>query len=111
MEARPKLKPGGLLFLNDFYEGPGGAEQNLGVIGAVNAFVKRYDFCYVAMTYGSYADIVLTNDPDAPFVRTFLDNLNESDLQFIGLTDAIVPNIRYKLLRKGNGDLRYLALL
>jgi hypothetical protein len=110
-EARKKLKPGGILLLNDFYEGPGGAQQNLGVIGAVNAFVKRYGYRYVAMTYGAYADVALTSDPSSEFTRQFLANLKDSDLSFIGVSDAIVPNIRYKVYRKPNGELRYLALL
>jgi SAM-dependent methyltransferase len=111
MEARKKLKPGGIMLLNDFYEGPGGAEQNLGVIGAVNTFVKRYDFHYVAMTHGAYSDLALTDDPQSAFVAEFLANLKDSDLVFIGIPDAIVPNIRYKLYQKPNGELRYLALL
>ena len=62
MMARKKLKPGGILLLNDFYEGPGGAEQNLGTIGAANTFVKRNDFYYLAMTYGAYADLAMTDN-------------------------------------------------
>lgn len=111
MEARNKLKLGGLMLMNDFYEGPGGAEQNLGVIGAVNAFVKRHDFHYVAMTYGSFADVALTDDPGSELVQAFLENLKNSELHFIGLPENLVPNIRYKLYRKANGELRYLPLL
>jgi hypothetical protein len=111
MEARKKLKPGAVMLMNDFYEGPGGAEQNLGVMGAVNTFVKRYNFYYIAMTHGSYADVALTDDPGSPFVGQILTNLNNSDLMFIGISDAFVQNIRYKLLRKENGDLRYIAML
>ena len=111
MEARKKLKSGGIMLMNDFYEGPGGAEQNLGVMGAVNTFVKRHDFHYVAMTYGSFADVALTDNPGSPFVRQFLNNLNNSDLVFIGISDPFVQNMRYKLYRKENGELRYLAML
>ena len=111
MEARKKLKPGGIMQMNDFYEGPGGAEQNLGVMGAVNTFVKRYDFHYVAMSYGSYADVTITDDPTSSYVREFITNLNNSDLTFVGISDPLVPNIRYKFYRKANGDTRFLALL
>lgn len=111
MEARRKLKPGAVLLMNDFYEGPGGAEQNLGVIGAVNTFVKRYEFHYIAMSHGSFADVALTDDPGSPFVREFLRNLNNSELTFIGISDVLVPNLRYKLLRKDTGQLRYVAML
>jgi hypothetical protein len=46
-----------------------------------------------------------------PFVRQLLNNLNNSDLVFIGISDPFVQNIRYKLYRKENGDMRYLAML
>lgn len=111
MEARKKLKPGGIMLLNDFYEGPGGAEQNLGVIGAVNTFVKRHGYHYLAMTHGAYADVALTDNPASPFVTEFLNNLKNSDFIFVGIPDSIVPNVRYRTYRKGNGELRYLALL
>lgn len=111
IEARHKLKPGGIMLLNDFYEGPGGFEQNMGVVGAVNTFMKRYDYCYLAMTHGTYADVALTDDPNSPFIRQFLANLMDSDLTFIGVNDAVVPNVRYKHFRKSNGDLRYVAML
>ena len=110
MEARKKLKPGGILLLNDFYEGPGGAEQNLGVMGAANTFVKRYGFHYLAMTHGAYCDVAMTDDPNSSFVQEFLANLNDSDLVFIGISDVLVPNVRYKLYKKRSGQLRYLPL-
>jgi hypothetical protein len=44
-------------------------------------------------------------------VRQYLANLKDSDLQFIGISDALVPNIRYKLYRKGDGGYRWVALL
>ena len=111
IHARKKMKPGSIMLMNDFYEGPGGAEQNLGVMGAVNTFMKRYSYHYLAMTHGSFADVALTDDPGSPFVREFLNNLKNSDLFFIGISDVIVPNLRYKMYRKANGELRYVALL
>lgn len=111
MAARSKVKRGGIILMNDFYEGPGGAEQNLGVLGAVNTFVKRHDYHYVAMSHGPYADVALTDDPGSPCVRQFLTNLNNSDLVFVGIADAHVANLRYRLYRKENGDTRYVAML
>ena len=111
MHARKKLKSGGIMFMDDFYEGPGGNEQNDGVMGAVNAFVKRNDYVYLAMTYGSFANVALTNDPAAPFVRQFIENLKDSDFQFVGISDVPVPNLRYKLYRKQDGSFRYVAML
>jgi hypothetical protein len=110
MHARKKLKRGGIMMMDDCYEGPGGYEQNLGVMGAVNTFVKRHDYAYLCATCGSFANVSLTDDPTSPFVREFLDNLKESELQFIGVSDALVPNLRYKLYRKRNGDCRWVPL-
>jgi Methyltransferase domain len=111
MEARHKLKPGGIMMLNDFYEGPGGAEQNFGVLSAATTFVKRFDYYYLAMSHGSCADAAITDDPSSELVNAFLQNLMSSDLTFIGISDAIVPNIRYKLFKKPGGGVRYVALL
>ncbi|MBS0534441.1 MAG: class I SAM-dependent methyltransferase [Proteobacteria bacterium] len=110
MEARTKLKPGGIMQMNDFYEGPGGADQNLGVMGAVNTFVKRYDFHYIAMSFGAYSDVILAEDPTSPLVMQFLENLNNSNLTFFGMSEALVPNIRYKAYRKKDGSERYLPM-
>jgi hypothetical protein len=111
LHAKPKLKPGGIMFMDDFYEGPGGYEQNDGVMGAVNSFVKRYDYIYLAASCGSFANVALTDDPNSAIVRRFLDNLMNSDYQFVGVADVLVPNLRYKLYRKRDGSFRYVALL
>jgi hypothetical protein len=111
MQARKKVKPGGIILMDDFYEGPGGHEQNDGVMGAVNTFVKRYDYTYLAMTCGAFANVAMTDAPTSPFVREFLDNLKDSDFQFVGISDVLVPNVRYKLYRKRSGDFRYVAML
>lgn len=111
LHARKKLKPGGIMFMDDFYEGPGGYEQNEGVMGAVNSFVKRTDYVYLAMSCGSFANVALTSDPTSTFVQGFLENLKDSEFQFIGVSDVLVPNLRYKLYQKRNGELRYVAML
>jgi hypothetical protein len=54
---------------------------------------------------------MLTDDPTSPYVQQFIVNLNNSDLTFIGISDPLVPNVRYKLYRKANGETRYLAML
>jgi hypothetical protein len=111
IHARPKLKPGGLMMMDDFYEGPGGYEQNDGVMGAVISFVKRYEWAYVAASCGSFSNVALSDDPGSPFVRGFLDNLKDSEFQFVGISDVLVPNLRYKLYRKSDGANRWVPLL
>jgi hypothetical protein len=111
MHAKTKLKSGGIMFMDDFYEGPGGTEQNEGVMGAVNTFVKRHDYVYLAASCGSFSNVALTDEPSSPLVRQFLQNLKDSEYQFVGVSDVLVPNLRYKLYRKSDGGYRYVALL
>jgi Methyltransferase domain len=111
IHARKKLKPGGIMLMDDFYEGPGGHEQNEGVMSAVNTFVKRHEYVYLAMSHGPFGNCALTDDPTSPFVRQYLDNLKDSKFRFIGISDVLVPNLRYKLYRKQDGNFRYVALL
>jgi|SRR5665213_236496 len=111
MHAREKVKQGGIMMMDDFYEGPGGAEQNEGVMAAVNTFVKRFDYVYLTMSCGSFANVALTDDPSSPFVCQYLENLKNSRFQFVGISDVLVPNLRYRLFRKQNGDYRYVPML
>jgi hypothetical protein len=111
MHARKKVKSGGIIMMDDFYEGPGGYEQNEGVMGAVNTFMKRHDYLYLTATCGPFANVALTDNPGSRFVQQYLENLNNSDFQFIGISDVLVPNLRYKLYRKQNGQFRHVAML
>jgi hypothetical protein len=54
---------------------------------------------------------MITDDPTSSYVKQFIANLNNSDLTFVGISDPLVPNIRYKFYRKANGDTRFLAML
>jgi len=63
------------------------------------------------MSCGPFGNVALTDEPSSPFVRQYLENLKDSEFQFIGISDVLVPNLRYKLYRKQNGDLRYVAML
>jgi hypothetical protein len=80
-------------------------------MSAVNTFVKRHEYVYLAMSCGPLGNVALTDEPSSPFVRQYLENLKDSEFQFIGISDVLVPNLRYKLYRKQNGDLRYVAML
>ena len=67
MEARKKLKPGGIMQMNDFYEGPGGVEQNLGVVRKVASHAVVIDTGRVG--YEGGASELLG---DEPLVRRLL---------------------------------------
>jgi hypothetical protein len=80
-------------------------------MAAVNTFVKRNDYTYLAMCCTSFGNVALTDDPSSPYVQEFLNNLKDSEFQFLGVSDVLVPNLRHKLYRKSNGEYRYVAML
>lgn len=98
LEWGPELRMGGLMFLNDHYDSPDGRRQNLGVIGATAAFVKRSAFDYVAMSAAPWSDMVLTNDPGSAYAREFVGNLLRQPAPLVELPDAVVPHYNHKFV-------------
>ncbi|MGE3175055.1 MAG: class I SAM-dependent methyltransferase [Planctomycetota bacterium] len=108
LEYAPKLARGGLLFLNDHYDAPEGRRQNLGIVGAAAAFVKRTDFRYVALNAAPWSDLVLTNDPDGAACRHFTANLLQRNVPIVELPDQLVPNFAHKLVATSDGKSKLL---
>lgn len=110
LAVESKITDDGVIVMNDFYEGPGGEEQNLGVMAAANTFAKRKDFFFIAMSHGPYCDCILARNPNGTLVTQFLENLNNSDLTLIGISDALVPNMRYQAVGRKKSDRRILLM-
>jgi Methyltransferase domain len=108
LEYAPKLKPGGLMILNDHYDSAEGRDQNLGIVGAAAAFTKRSHFDYIALTSAPWSDLAITDDPDSPYCQEFVDNLLGSNVSMVELPDSIVPNFQHKVVAARNGTVRHL---
>lgn len=74
LEWSRKLKPGGIIGLNDATSSPTGRNQNLGVLEAVSSFIKRSNFVPVILTLNDFADCWITNDPSFSYVTNFQKN-------------------------------------
>jgi SAM-dependent methyltransferase len=78
-EWHRKLKHGGIIICNDFYESSIGARQNLGVIAAVSTFLKRTGASAIAVSAMPFSDIYLTNNTQSDLVKIFINSIICSD--------------------------------
>lgn len=62
-----KLSPTGYMILNDCISSPDGRYQNLGVLEAVTAFLKAYDYFPLALTMTGWSDLILTRQSNPDF--------------------------------------------
>lgn len=98
-----KLKPGGLLFGHDFFEDAFASGEHYGVVEAVNTFLKRSDFRFLALTSEPFSTFCLARRLD-DFAGAFLHNLLESDLPMVEIPDAVANNYRDKSYRRRDGS-------
>ncbi len=94
-----KLSPTGYMVLNDCISSPEGRYQNLGVLEAVTAFLKAYDYVPLALTMTGWSDIVLTRR-DNPNFGNFLYSLLKSK-QAIEVPQSLLYSFQAKKLEDG----------
>lgn len=97
-----KLKPGGLLFGHDFFEDEFARRESYGVVDAVNTFLKRTDFRFLALTWEPFSTFCLARRLDG-FAGAFMRNLFESEVPMLELPDAFVSNYRDKTYQRRDG--------
>ncbi len=98
-----KLKPGGLLFGHDFFEDAFARDEHYGVVDAVNSFVKRSDFRFLALTAESFSTFCLARRLDG-FAGEFIRNLFEGPVEILELPDALASNFRDKAFKRRDGS-------
>jgi hypothetical protein len=108
IEFAAKLRPGGVMILNDFYDSPDGRLQNLGVVGALSAFMKRSGFQYLAATASRFSDIAISNNPNSPYCQEFVQRLLRSKYAMVEIPNSLVPNYSHKFFKFQDGTLRVL---
>jgi Methyltransferase domain len=86
----PKLRSGGLFVCNDFFESPGGARQNLGVIPAFTTFSKRYETYPIALTSTDWSDFYFSNAPTSDLIVHFKTMIYRSGLNIVEVPDEFV---------------------
>lgn len=71
LEWSKKLKPGGIIGLNDVASSPCGRNQNLGVLEAISSFIKRSDLVPIVLTLNDFAECWITNNCSSSYVMDF----------------------------------------
>ncbi len=106
IEWSATLKPGGVILLNDCFDGMLGRRQHLGVVEAVTQFRKRGDWRILALTASAFSDLAMTNNPGAPYAQKFLHNLVTSEHMMVELPETAVASYQHKYFGLGEGHVR-----
>ena len=91
-----KLKPGGLLFGHDFFEDAFARDEHYGVVDAVNSFVKRSDFRFLALT----AEVLFDLLPRPP-ARRFRGRVHPQPVRRTGGDPRAARRARKQFPRQG----------
>ena len=104
-DCAAKLKEDGLILGHDFFEDAFAAEQNYAVIDAVNAFVKRSGWVFVALTWEPFSSYVLARKVTG-FAERFLRNLLESPVSLIELPAATAFRYADRSFKRKDGTVK-----
>lgn len=94
LEWWPKVRPGGFITLNDYYESSI-ANHAYGVIPAVATAMKRISVRPIALCWSAFSDCVLYKEPMSEYTRHFLSNLLSLEVPMIYLPADIIGNYHH----------------
>lgn len=104
-DCAAKLKEDGLILGHDFFEDAFAAEQNYAVIDAVNAFLKRTGWIFVALTWEPFSSYVLARKVTG-FAERFVRNVLESPIGLIELPAATAFRYADRNFKRKDGTVR-----
>jgi hypothetical protein len=104
-DCAAKVKEDGLILGHDFFEDAFAAEQNYAVIDAVNAFVKRSGWMFVALTWEPFSSYVLARKITG-FAERFVRNLLESPVPLIELPAATAFRYADRSFKRKDGTVK-----
>lgn len=106
LDYAAKIKDDGLILGHDYFEDAFAAKVNYAVIGAVNAFLARSGFIFVALTWDKFPTYVLARRLEG-FAGEFVRNLLESDVFAIDLPTSLAFSYReFSYQRRGGSERR-----
>jgi len=97
------LSETGVLQLNDCCHSNAGINQNLGVLEAVNRFVKQMDFVPVALTNTDFSDILLTHR-ESPMLRLIDSVIKRSNITYVEVPHQLLGAAR---IIEGSGKISF----
>jgi hypothetical protein len=104
LEWWPKVRPGGLITMNDYYESAI-ANHAYGVIPAVATAMKRLPLKPLALSWSGFSDCVLYKEPRSTYTDTFLSNLLSQNVPLVHLPNDIIGNYHHVAVQ-ANGAIR-----
>jgi hypothetical protein len=105
LDYAAKIKDDGLILGHDYFEDAFAAKENYAVISAVNAFLARSGFIFVALTWEAFPTYVLARRFEG-FAGAFVRNLLESDVFAVDLPTSLAFSYREFSYRRGDGSNR-----
>ncbi len=105
LDYAAKIKDDGLILGHDYFEDAFAAKENYAVIGAVNAFLARSGFIFVALTWDKFPTYVLARRLDG-FAGEFVRNLLESDVFAVDLPTSLSFGYREFSYQRRDGSQR-----
>lgn len=105
LDYSAKIKDDGLILGHDYFEDVFAAKENYAVIGAVNAFLARSGFIFVALTWEPFPTFVLARRFEG-FAAEFVRNLLESDVFAIDLPTSLAFSYREFSYQRRDGSQR-----
>jgi hypothetical protein len=100
-----KIKDDGLILGHDYFEDAFAAKENYAVISAVNAFLARTGFIFVALTWDKFPTYVLARCFEG-FAAAFVRNLLESDVFAVDLPTSLAFSYREFAYERRDGSQR-----
>jgi Methyltransferase domain len=100
---KSKVKPGGLIMGHDYTNHARAKELNFGVVEAVDEFVEREGFSFLALTQEGFPTYVLARSADAPAAQHFIAHLLYHVPGVVELRDFPASHVfQHKLVQVGN---------
>jgi methyltransferase family protein len=102
-QYKSKVKPGGLIMGHDYTNHARAKELNFGVVEAVDEFVEREGFTFLALTQEGFPTYVLARSADAPAAQHFIAHLLYHVPGVVELRDFPASHVfQHKLVQVGN---------
>jgi hypothetical protein len=100
-----KVKAGGIIIGNDYFDNLQPNTAFYGVIGAVNDFIKRLDWHFLALTSDEWSDYFLYKTK-SPLVEEFMENMFNSDIDIVEINDYQAAGYCHKYFFTKQGKIK-----
>lgn len=105
LDFAPKVKPDGLILGHDFFRDEFADRENYGVIPAVQTFLRRSGYQFLALTCEPFSSFVLAKEVRG-FAASFLERLLNSNTPLVRLPVSLSFNYHDQHFRLSNGMVR-----